>query len=685
MRVVNVVTLLGVALVALLVLPSCRGREPRTAEGEGEDGGVAEGEGEAALVPEIACPGGPTCSALLDDGPLQAAAAKRDVTPTGFEIARYTFLRRVDDTSCAPEVPLYDDGHHHCGTLKDNILDDCGLDGLCFTDEGWSGADADGSESDQIDPGETTTDYWLDCGRDRICPDNVAEVDRANGIDDDLDGAVDDGQYVAEDADGSEGDGVFQALWIAGYDNNRPAMGIKDPLWARAVVLRQGDTTLALCTVDAVGIFFDEQERVTARIEEARPGELDLFLIQATHTHEAPDTMGQWGFADFNGGGVPDKPGRDEAHMELIRNGCTDAVVEALDALVAVDVKVGKVNPGVDGLVRDSRDPFIVNDTITAISLEDQSGGPDDGAVVATLLNWGNHPESLDSDNNFVSSDFVHAVRASLENGLPATTTHAARPARAGVALYLQGAVGGLLGPNGFLITGRDGTVYESDIKSWARTDALGENVAEHGFAALDVAETLVDPKLKFSAIRYRAPVENAVFHVGIGKGWFDRAVYDFDEDAQIGAGNIPHLQTGVAVIKLTEAAPTGGASRGIGFVTAPGELFPETFVGFASEQSFGRPVVEEGNENPPDLTKTPGGPYLRERLGVEHAMPLGLCQDEIGYLVEPYDYQLAEGSNAYIEQPPGDHYEETNSIGPQTVPALMKALNALFLFEGAR
>ena len=653
-----------VVVIALLsVVGACaRGRlppvQPGAVEGEGED--------DLPSVPTLSCPGGPTCSSVLADQPLLAAAAQRDVTPTRFEIARASYLKLTDDDACAPEAPLYD-GIHRCGALKENMLGDCGHDGACFTDADYPGApDADGSQSDG-----NLDDYWLDCGVDRLCPDNVPELDQSNGLDDDGDGAIDDGAYPG--VDDGEDDGVFQALWIAGYDNNRPAMGVKDPLWARAIVFRQGDTTLALCTVDAIGLFFDEQTRIAASIEASAPDEVDLFLLQASHTHEAPDTLGQWGFSDPFGG-IPTGTGRDDLHMALIQNGCRDAVVEALGALAAVNIRVGTAHPGVEGLIRDSRDPFIVNDTITTISVEDAVSGD----VKATLLNWGNHPESLDSDNNFISSDYVHAVRTSFENGLLPTASvppAPARPARAGVALYVQGAVGGLLGPNGFPITGRDGTVYESNIKSWVRTDALGENIAELGYQALENSVLLDDPQLRFSQLLYRAPVENAVFHVGLQQGWFDREVYDYDEAAQVSPANLPHLQTGVAVIKIGD----------VGIVTAPGEMFPETFVGFASEQSFGRAVISENNVNPPTLSDAPSAPYLRERLGTTYAFPLGLCQDEIGYLVEPYDFKLAAGPDAYVDQAEGDHYEETNSIGPQAVPQLMRALDVLFTFEGTR
>jgi hypothetical protein len=646
---------LALLVVATSALPACRGRVPTTTEGE------EEGE-PGALLPDVACPGGDGCSAVLADAPLLAGAAARDVTPRGFEIARPSYLRLVDHPACAPEGFTVD-GHTVCGELKDTILDDCGTDGVCFTDEGWTAPDADGSENDGVE-----NDFFLDCGLDRICPDNVPEPLelRDNGRDDDGDGAIDDGAYPGPDE--GEGDGVFQALWIAGYGNNRPAMLIKDPLQARAIVFRQGDTTLALCAVDAVGLFFDEQLEIARRVETALPGEVDLVLLQASHTHEAPDTMGQWGFVNPRVG-IPDAPGRSEAHMNLIRQGCADAIVEAVAGLEPVTVRVGQVDGGTEGLIRDSRDPVIVNGVVTAIAVDGEAG------PVATLINWGNHPESLDSDNNAISSDYLHATREALERGLPATATHPARAGRGGVAIYLQGAVGGLLGPNGFSITGRDGTVYENPEKTFARTDALGENVAELGFAALDVAEALPSPTLSFSRLRYRARVDNTIFHVGIAKTWFDRDVFDFDDSLPIGGDNVPHLQTGVAIIKL-------GA---LGMVTAPGELFPETFVGFSDEHAYGAPLIDDDNPNPPDLAAAPAAPFLRERLGTRWALPLGLCQDEIGYLVPSYDFKLAEGANAYLEEAEGDHYEETNSIGPDAIPSLMTHLDALFAFEATR
>jgi hypothetical protein len=587
-------------------------------------------------VPDVFCPGGPSCSETLVDDVLLAGAAKRDITPTRFEVARPSHLNVDRPNYCAPEAP-----EQRCGELRDEHAFDCGHDGLCPGDEGYAGPDEDGSEFD----GDDRADWFFDCGLDRLCP-------------------GDDG-YPGPDE--GEGDGRFQGLWLSGYGNNRPALGVKDALSVRAVVFRQGDSTIALVTVDAVGLFFDEQERMKQKLETLRPGQVDALFVQASHTHEAPDTMGQWGYVDpFTG--LQIGHGRSDEHMENIRSQGAAAVAEALDNLVPVEVRVGKINAGVEGLVRDGRDPKIYNDALTVISLENQSSG----AVVATLLNWGNHPESLDSRNNYISADYLHALREALENGLPATERFPARPARGGVGIYLQGAVGGIMGPNGFPIVGRDGTVHENDRKTWARTDAYGELLAELGFQALERAELLARTPLRFSAIRYRAPVENQVFHVGLFNGWFDRALHEFNRDGTIGPGNFPVLETAVGLLFIGD----------IGFVTAPGELFPETFVGFG-DQGFG-PQISPDNPNPPDLSKSPASPSLSELLGVRFPIPLGLCQDEIGYLVPPYDFKLAD-TGAYIDEAPGDHYEETNSIGPEAVPYMLQHHDVLFAFERAR
>lgn len=56
------------------------------------------------------------------------------------------------------------------------------------------------------------------------------------------------------------------------------------------------------------------------------------------------------------------------------------------------------------------------------------------------------------------------------------------------------------------------------------------------------------------------------------------------------------------------------------------------------------------------------------------------LGNDEIGYLMPPYDYKLA-AVGPYVNEAEGDHYEETNSISAETWPALEALTDELLVW----
>ena len=129
-------------------------------------------------------------------------------------------------------------------------------------------------------------DELLDCGCDRLCPGDPG--------------------YIGPD-DG-EGDGELQPAWMAGFGNGRPATGVRgegvglvgegDGLWARAIVLRQGNTTVAIVAMDLVGWF--NGDVLAARELLAEQGlDVDHLIVHSTHTHEGPDSMGMWGADTF--------------------------------------------------------------------------------------------------------------------------------------------------------------------------------------------------------------------------------------------------------------------------------------------------------------------------------------------------------------------------------------------------
>ena len=91
-------------------------------------------------------------------------------------------------------------------------------------------------------------------------------------------------------------------------------------------------------------------------------------------------------------------------------------------------------------------------------------------------------------------------------------------------------------------------------------------------------------------------------------------------------------------------------------------------------------PVLEfiaSDNENPPQVDSAPEGPYLKERMNADHNWIVGLGNDELGYIIPEYNFEL-DDRIPYIDEAEGDHYEETNSLGPRTIGLLYDATRDL-------
>jgi len=491
----------------------------------------------------------------------------------------------------------------------------------CF--EGWI---------DPVGEGEWDKDFgWLDCGCDRLC-------------------AGDDG-YPGPDE--GEGDDDFQAFWLAGFHNGRPASGVRDDIWARTLVFDQGDTRVAIVALDVVGWFYDEVLRSRQDLAATDLG-IDLLVVHATHNHEAPDTLGIWGQTET-------RSGRNDTWQAEIRDKILESVTLAVaDLREVAELKVGRVDVqpyhelGVLNLLQDKRDPFIVDHHMNALQVTDTSGD-----TIATIGNFGNHPEAMADENTLITSDFPHAFRETLEQGVAVGDVEI--PAYGGVAIWWSAAVGGMMTPLGITTTDLDGTEYRE--YTFEKTDALGRVKASLAHEALAQATPATSMDLQFTTTTMKFPVDNYGFQAMFLSGIFDRALYDYDSSQIIEEGNVPNILTELVHLQLGP----------LELLTIPGELLPELAIGGYDGSSIGThvdPIVASDNPNPPDLTQAPEGPYLKDRMSGEHKWLLGLANDEIGYIVPPYNFIL-DDVNPYFDEPEGDHYEETNSLGIDTAPLL--------------
>ena len=115
-----------------------------------------------------------------------------------------------------------------------------------------------------------------------------------------------DARYQPLDGDIFEdgnGNGMFDPVWIAGFHNRRPANGIHDDLWARVMIIDDGQTRLAIVALDAVGLFHDDVIDIRKMLPPQL--EIDYAIVCSTHDHEAPDLLGLWGGGWFKSGVDP--------------------------------------------------------------------------------------------------------------------------------------------------------------------------------------------------------------------------------------------------------------------------------------------------------------------------------------------------------------------------------------------
>lgn len=77
-------------------------------------------------------------------------------------------------------------------------------------------------------------------------------------------------------------------LRMSGYFSERLATGTKDPLYAKAMVLRQGETSAAVVCCDLLNIDESLTADVRARVEAEQGIPGDHVVLTATHTHTGP-------------------------------------------------------------------------------------------------------------------------------------------------------------------------------------------------------------------------------------------------------------------------------------------------------------------------------------------------------------------------------------------------------------
>lgn len=473
-------------------------------------------------------------------------------------------------------------------------------------------------------------------------------------------GEIDKGVEPFEDKNGN---GIFDAVWIAGFGPGRAAQGVNDPIGVRCLIISKDNEYVVFIVFDFVGLLKNRVEIIKDKLEEIGI-DRNKVIISCTHNHQGPDTIGLWG----------PKMGKSGINKEYL-NWVEDKVVE-LVRNTSLNLKTAKVKFGQIrmrdispyyngknfggkaskneqlGLIYDGRDPIIVDDLFLSMKFDDEKG-----KSIAIFINWSGHPEVLGASNNYLSSDYVHYTREKIEKDV------------GGVTVFSVGAVGGMissLGADVPIKIGKNPTWAKKDTFEFAKT--LGRIIADAVRLSLKNSRYEKIDILKILSQEVKLPVENKFYYLASSMGVFEIKIEELPQDEQgmsLISSNIYYVKFGNAEI-----------------VTVPGEILPELVDGIPDDPTFfsPRPNKYFPQHQINDKLKTHIEPFIPEEKSIRKMMKgkykiiVGLADNMIGYIIPKNDFNLEASPLGYQ----GDHYEETNSLGPETAPILIKAIEGL-------
>ena len=399
-------------------------------------------------------------------------------------------------------------------------------------------------------------------------------------------------------------------IFIAGFGDNRPATGYHDQLWARGVVIEGLGGRIAIVALDLVGYLVNETETIRAMVAPASA--VDYVVVHSTHQHEGPDTIGIWGpdatttgidfgYLDFVNATVADCI--DEAAANLERARIKYATTDSAGLSLGLDVEDDGLGVGDgkvlidDDLIAPATDGRIVDPRLSVMQLT-RRGPP--FAVLATLVNFASHPESLGSNNTLITSDFPHFARERLEQEF------------GGMAIWVSGDLGVLQGPLDLDVEDPD-TGQPAQRRTFRWAEVHGTQLAERVIPAIS---PLPGAPLGFVEFASTSPVairlDNPFFRFFIGIGVLNVRGTLFTNgvpDPSVGFPFPPpfdvipqslgeDLHTEVSAFKINEGS----------FAVVPSELDPQI-----------------------------GETYRDAMTGAQHTFIIGLGNDLIGYQV-PFD-----------------------------------------------
>jgi len=214
---------------------------------------------------------------------------------------------------------------------------------------------------------------------------------------------------------------------MRGYASRKElSNGIWDPLYAKSIVLDDGNKRVSFVVLDLIG---PPPKEVCERIRQKAEKELQIstILFLAIHTHAGPDLK-------------PDLPSKENPWLPTLERNIYEVIKNAASSKSPVTVEIGYGSADIsydrrvvkpDGTVKmlwsnpDREENTPVDQTVGVAGFKGM-----DGKWIAILVHYACHPVVFEGSNLKYSAEFPGVMRKYVEERL------------GGTCLYLQGACG---------------------------------------------------------------------------------------------------------------------------------------------------------------------------------------------------------------------------------------------------
>jgi hypothetical protein len=195
------------------------------------------------------------------------------------------------------------------------------------------------------------------------------------------------------------------ALGGYGARMSKPARGVHDAVWTKALVLVQGDRRFALVTADVLAFPPSFKTAVVERLGAAGWQAAQVMLLPS-HTHTSIDMMALHPGNTF---GIPQVGLFHKALFEHTADRLARVVREAQrDPL---PIRAGSAAAAVAGKVRNRRAANAAQDPAMTVTRIDALGG----RPLAVLVNWSAHPTFMNEEDMLFSGDWPGHLQRGLE------------------------------------------------------------------------------------------------------------------------------------------------------------------------------------------------------------------------------------------------------------------------------